>query len=769
LSFRIYGHVLLVATFVLAAASASATTLHGLVVERDGTPVAGAHVEAAGDVAVTDDAGRFTIEAPEGTRFVTVRHERHLDAQRRVDPAAELTITLEPLPAISENVVVEAIRADDVTPVTTSDLTREEIRGEYQGQDVPAILKTTPSVTTYSDSGMGQNYSYFTLRGISQTRINITLDGVPLNDQAEHALYFNNFTDFAGAVDSVQVQRGVGTSTVGAAAYGGSINFTSMPLASEQEVSAFVTAGDFGTRRASVEYQSGISEGGFALYARAGVNETDGFREHSGVDQHSIYLNAAWFGEDSMLKLVSFSGREESQLSYFAVEPWILEENLRFNPMYEEERDSFGQDFMALHYSRMLSPSASLVASAYYNGAQGWFDIFDDPWAPVNLLRYDIDQHTLGVLANVNQTIGNVSLSYGVHVNDFEGDHAQTIEGMRQYSNTGFKDEQSAFLKAGWDVGRWHLYGDAQFRRAGFRYEGDVDLGSVDWSFFNPKVGARFSFGNGMSLYGSLGRATREPTRVDLLSGEDNATVVHDLTAVKPEEVIDLELGLDWATPSFALAANLYAMEFENEIALTGELSEVGLPLRRNVADSYRRGVEVDWRWQMSRAFTLSGNANVSRNRISEWTQYTDVYDEDFGYVDTVRVVYRDVKPVLTPELIANAGVDWSPRSDLVFSLSGRYVGESQLDNTGDPDLVTPSFFTMDLKAAVGLDRWIPVGRPSLTLFVNNVLDNDRIYASGYSWQYFIEDSSGARTLDGIPYYYPNATRSVMVTLDWRM
>jgi iron complex outermembrane receptor protein len=738
-------------------------------VDRDGHGVAGARVEVAGATTLTGEDGSFSVVAPDDARYVTVRHERYLDASRKIGATEGMTIELEPLPAISERVVVEAIRADDVVPVTKTNVTREKIRSEYQGQDMPDLLSVAPSITTYSDSGMGTNYSYLTLRGVGQTRINMTLDGVPLNDQAEHALYFNNFTDFAGAIDSMQIQRGVGTSTVGAAAYAGSINFTSMPLASEQELSVFLAGGDFGTRRASVELQSGIMPNGLAIYARAGFNENDGFREHSGVEQHSIYFNAAWFGEETMLKLVSFSGREKTQLSYFAVEPWILEENLRFNPMDEAERDSFGQDFAAFHYSRMISPMTSLVASAYYNGAQGWFDIWDDPFAQSNLLRFEIDQHTLGLLANVNQSLGPVSMTYGIHVNDFEGDHGLTIQGEEQYLNTGFKSEASAFVKAGWDAGNWHLYGDAQLRRAEFRYEGSVDLESVDWSFFNPKVGARYQLGRGMSLYGSIGKATREPTRLDLLSGEDDATAMHDLRAVRPEEVIDLELGFDWAGPGFAFAANVYAMEFENEIALTGELSDVGLPLRRNTPDSYRRGIELDWRWQFAHAFSLSGNANISRNRISEWTQYTDVYDEEFGWLDTVPVVYRDVKPVLTPELVANVTLDWAARRDMVFSLSGRYVDASQLDNTGDPDLVTPSFFTMDLGASIGLDRWIPFGRPTLKVFLNNLLDNDRIYASGYSWQYFIEDPSGGRSLEGIPYYYPSATRNVMVTLEWRM
>ncbi len=747
----------------------SADIRRGVVVDSDGEPVANALVHAGGVSVMTDGGGHFELDIPDDARLVTVRHERHLDASRRVTPSGDVRIVIEPLPAVSESVVVEAIRADDVTPVTKTNISRETLRSEYQGQDMPTLLSLSPSMTTYSDSGSGTNYSYFTLRGVGQTRINMTLDGVPLNDQAEHALYFNNFTDFAGAVDSVQVQRGVGTSTVGAAAYAGSVNFTSMPLAAERDLGVFVTAGDFGTRRASVEYQSGITPGGFAVYARAGVNESDGFRESSGVDQHAFYFNAAWFGEESMLKLVSFSGREETELSFYAVEPWILEENLRFNPMDEAERDSFGQDFAALHYSRMISAATSFVGSAYYNGAQGWFDLWDDPVAQTQLLRFNIDQHTLGALANVNQTAGDVTLNYGIHVNDFEGDHFLTTDGETQYYNTGFKSEASAFVKVGWDVGRWHLYGDAQLRWAEFRYRGAIDLGSINWSFLNPKAGARVQLGRGMSVYGSIGRAEREPTRVDLLSGEDDATVEHDLQAVKPEEVIDVELGLDWASPDVVLSANLYAMEFENEIALTGELSEVGLPLRRNVPDSYRRGIELDWQWKIARAVTFTGNLNVSKNRISEWTQYTDVYDTDFNWLDTVPVVYRDVKPVLTPELVANMALDWAVRSDLVFAISGRYVDESQLDNTGDRLLVTPSFFTMDLRASVGLERWIPIGRPTVNVFLNNVLDNDRVYASGYSYQYFIEDMPGSRALEGTPYYYPNATRNVMVTLEWRM
>lgn len=748
--------------------SAADTYFRGRVTSPDGAPVAGARVEAGSTVVTTDDDGAFVIVAIDGAS-VTVSHPRyrtlHVAANGDGGP-----IVLEPVPQISEELVVTAIRADDATPVTKKDIGRSEIDERYQGQDTPLFLSVAPSMTAYSDSGSGTNYSYFTLRGIGQTRINMTLDGVPLNDPAENAFYFNNITDFTGAVDSIQVQRGVGTSTVGSPSYGGSINFTSMPFDEAASVAAEVTAGSFGTTRATAEFQSGTLGNGFALWGRASYNETDGYRDHSGVEQHAFYLNGSWRDDVSMLKLVSIFGREESQMSYLAVDEATLEEHPTFNPLDESERDDFGQDIVQLQYTRMLGGASSMTATAYYNGAQGYFQLLGDPTVPTSLLRYHLDQQTTGLMATLNTRLGAFDLSAGAHYADYDGDHFQTYEGVQQYVNTGYKTETNAFVKGSVDAGRWHLYGDAQLRVAEFSYDGDVDLGSVDWSFFNPKVGARYRIASGLSAYASVGRASREPTRNDMLAGEDNATIPYDLEAVDPERVTDFEAGVDWNGARHALAVNLYAMEFDDEIALTGELSDIGLPLRRNVDESYRRGIEIDFRWtaNVARTVELSGNAALNRSRISEWTQYVDVYGEDGSWLGNVPLVYRDVEPLLTPSVTANLAVDWMPRSGLSFGVSGRYVGESQLDNTGDERLVTPDFVNVDLRASFGLERWLP-GQPRLNLFVNNLLDNDRIYASGYSYQYFTETIAGERVLDGIPYYYPSATRNVMATIDFRM
>ena len=759
---------ILLCALALSPSAAAGPLVRGSVVAPNGDAIAGARVAAAGSVATTGADGTFEIEAAAGATL-EISHPRYRATKLGISEAAP-SIVLEPLAQISDELVVTAIRADDATPVTKKDIGRSEIEQRYQGQDMPQLLSVAPSMTSYSDSGSGTNYSYFTLRGIGQTRINMTLDGVPLNDPAENAFYFNNITDFAGAVDSIQVQRGVGTSTVGSPSYGGSINFTSMPLDEEASVSAELTTGSYGTARATAEFHTGAVGPGFAVWGRASYNETDGYRDHSGGEQHSIFLNAAWSNDDSMLKLVSISGREKSQLSYLAVDEPTLEENPTFNPLDESERDAFGQDIVQLQYTKVLGAASSLTATAYYNGAQGYFELWGDPVMQTALLRFNLDQQTTGAMATINSRIGSIDLSGGLHYADYDGDHFQTIDGAEQYFNTGFKTETNAFLKASRDAGRWHLYGDAQLRRAEFSYEGDQELGSVDWSFFNPKAGARYRIAAGLSAYASVGQASREPTRNDLLSGEDNATVLYEFEAVDPERVTDWEAGVDWNGARAAVSVNLYAMEFTDEIALTGELSDIGLPLRRNVDDSYRRGLELDFRWtaDAARKVELGGNLSLSRNRISEWTQFTDVYGEDGSYLESVPVLYSDVEPLLTPTVTANLSADWTPRPWLAFGVSGRYVGESQLDNTGDERLVTPDFAVVDLRASFGLDKWLP-GRPRLNVFVNNLFDNDRIYASGYSYQYFTEPADGARTLDGTPNYYPSATRNVMATIDFRM
>ena len=762
-------------TIVLVAAIASITAaqapirVQGVVLAPTGEPVGTARIEVDGQEPVaTDENGHFQILLPRGEWELSVSHPAYRSLGYRVNVAAqsiELELQLEWVASVEESITVVGIRAGEKIPVTKRNMDREEIEKRSYGQDVPELLEHTPSMNWYSDSGIGSNYSYFSMRGIQQSRISMTFDGAPLNDPAEHALFFNNFHDFLSAVDSIQIQRGVGTSSVGSPAFGGSVNFASSPPARDNGGDARLVLGSFGTTRASIGYESGLFDNGLYVSGRFSYANTDGYRERSGTEHHTFFLNSGWQGERSSLTLVAFSGQEKSQLAYLAVDPDTLSENRRFNPLTEEDRDNFGQDFAQIKYMRELESETLLTASFYYNGAGGWFQLWDDPVAQNDLLRFGIDQGFFGSMVTVSTRADNLSATFGVHYNDFSGDHfLDSDAGGRLYKNTGFKETANAFGKLEYELGQTILFGDLHWRWAGFSYEGDVALGSVDWAFLDPKIGVRQTLSPGLSLYGSIGRAQREPGRLDLFLGEDNATLAHDLEAVKPESVVNVEAGVSFNTPRLALSANVYLMEFQDEIALTGELSEVGLPLRRNVDSSYRRGVELELKWMPMPNWSVLHSLNVSRNRIREWTQFYDVYDQQGNWVGSEPVTYDDVRPLLTPELMLNLGVEWTDR-DTSIGLMGRYVAESQLDNTGLSQFQTPSFTNLDLRASQSLSRWVQDLDARVTLFVNNLLDNPDQLPSGYSYQFLTRDGAGKDSFDGIPFYYPLATRNLVVSL----
>jgi iron complex outermembrane receptor protein len=762
--------ILVVALIPPAALAQTPVAVRGVVLAPTGEPVAGARIDITGEQPViTDENGRFHLELQAGDWELVVSHPAYRLLPHRVTVGTEtvdLELRLDWVTSVEESVTVIGIRAGEDVPVTKRNIDREEIESFSFGQDVPQLLEHTPSMNWYSDSGIGDNYSYFTMRGIQQTRINMTFDGAPLNDPAEHALYFNNFHDFLSTVDSIQIQRGVGTSAVGSPAYGGSVNFASPGPSQDRGGDARLVLGSYDTARASIGYESGLFGNGLYVSGRFSYANTDGYREHSGSEHHTLFLNAGWQSDRSSLKLVAFSGDEKSQLAYLAVEPEILDQNRRFNPLTEEDRDEFGQDFAQLKYSRDLGGEKLLTASLYYNGAQGWFQLWDDPVAQNDLLRFGIDQGFIGSMVTLSTNTENLSATFGMHYNDFSGDHfLDTDANGRIYKNTGFKETANAFGKAEYRLGQTLLFGDLHLRWAQFSYEGDVDLGSVDWTFLDPKIGVRQTLSPGLSLYGSIGHAQREPARLDLLLGEDNATVPHDLEAVKPESVTNFEGGIDLNTEELALEANVYLMEFRDEIALTGELSEIGLPLRRNVDRSYRRGVEVDLRWMPLPNWTVVHSLNVSRNRIDSWTQFYDVYDAEGAWIGTKPITYRDVRPLLSPELIFNLGAEWANR-DTSVRLMGRYVAESQLDNTGLSRFQTPSFTNLDLRASQSLGRFWEGAEARITLFVNNLLDDEDQLPSGYSYQFLVRDGATGETLDGIPYYYPLATRNFVVELE---
>ena len=657
-----------------------------------------------------------------------------------------------PPPVFNETMDVAAIRAEDDVPVTKTDIKREEIESRYHGQDVPLLMRDAPSINAYAESGAGgAGYSYISLRGIGATRINFTLDGVPLADSEDMGTYFVDFPDLARSLESIQIQRGVGTSTFGSASFGGSVNLESIDLTQDDHLDVTLGAGSFGNQQASVGYQSGALPGGLAFYTRLSYLENEGFRDNSDTRQRNLFFSGTKQLGDAQLKLTGFSGHEDQQLSFYATDEATLDTDIRNNPLRPEERDSFGYDLAQLQYIRALNADSDMTASVYYQRGYGWYRLFD--FGSDTLRQYGLDGMLLGTIVTYSHRAGAIMTNYGMHVNRFVRDHTRDDD----YANYGVKGEANAFAKISYDTGRWNLYGDAQLRHAAFDYHGDVDHEGIDWTFFNPKVGARYTLNTSSSVYASAGMTRREPTRNDLFQGEDNATVVHDLHAVRPERVLDLEAGWNFRAANVELEATAYAMEFRNEIASTGELSDIGLALRRNVDRSHRRGIELDAAWQLLPTLRSKTTASFSHNRIEDWTQFFDVYDNDGNYVESRPVHYENVQPLLTPAVLITQSFDYTPKARFTASATARYVSRSYLDNTNDAAFDAPAFFLVDARVAYDLTSWARV-----TLQANNLLDADRVYPSGYSYRFF---SGEVNT--GTAYYYPQAGRNAVVLMDF--
>ena len=640
-----------------------------------------------------------------------------------------------------ETVVVRATRAGSAPPTSQTTLDRATIERTYAGQDAPLALQGATAVTASSDAGAFSGYSSIRLRGIDQTRLTISLDGVPLNDPEDQVLYFSNVPDFMNSIQSVRIQRGVGSSSFGTASYAGSLNFESIPIAATRRFGELqLTSGSWGTKRVSAEGATGLSRG-FAAYGRLSGQETDGYREHSGNRARSGFLSAGWFGARDALKFTGLAGRSRTQLAYYAPSEAELAVNPRANPMSPDERDDFHQEMASIQYTRELARTATVTTTAYRNSAAGNYDVAvgSDLW------NFNLGHVWYGLLSTVAWNVREVSFSAGVHASSYHRDHFLFVRpdlASRVYDNTGFKQEQSAFVKATWTRGAWDWHGDVQLRRAAFRYRptpgSTFGEPSIDWLFLSPKIGVTWRARPDLAWYASVGRTGREPTRSDLFAGADDldrvaAAELLPLDQVRPESVTDFEAGLRWSRGTFAVNANLFAMRFRNEIAPIGAISITGSQLRRNVARSSRTGLEVEGEWRARPSLTLTGNAMWMRARIAE---YTDMASG---------ATYRDVPPLLSPALIANLQGAWRVRDRIALTLGVRHVARAFLANDGNQALTAPGYTLFDGGASVTVGRYA-IRAQALNLF------NGRAYASGYT--------------DGVTrYYFPIASRTVIASL----
>jgi iron complex outermembrane receptor protein len=665
-----------------------------------------------------------------------------LQAQRASGDSARTDTSRTPTQKL-ERVMISAMRASGAAPISQKTITQADIEPRYFGQDVPLLLQgAAPSLTAYSETANYWGYSYIRLRGIDQSRINLTLDGIPLNDPEDQVLYFADFPDLANSLGSIQVQRGVGTTSNGTAAYAGSINMETIPLAATPRGGQVqLEGGSFGSMRASGEYATGLLPSKFAMYARVSALKTDGYRYHSGVEGRSLFASGGYFGDRDILKFTVTTGTMRDTMAYLAVAESALVRDRRINPLTPRERDGFTERLVALAYTRVLGSSSSISTTAYRLSTSGDYDVLID-----SLDNFNLKYAWYGVMSDWSYRHDAVQLDIGGNASTYARDHAEYERPDTRdpvYFNTGHKQDASAFAKLAYSVGRATLFGDVQARRAEFRYTPDVHAGiserSIAWTFLNPKAGATYALNDRWSLYGSYGRNTREPARNDMFAGFDNldtsnVAFVGALDRVKPETVHDLEVGANYRGSVLDAQANVYSMDFRNEIAPIGLLTDLGSPLRQNVGSSYRRGVEADVTYHPVPRIMLSANLSASMNRIDTYTDLTG----------DAPVTYHHVEPLLTPRFLTFERAAFAATRTLTFSAEARYQSRSFLQNTSDPRFVLPAMTQFDASVSWHLRGYELIARGS------NLADS-KSYGSGYA--------SG-----GTSYYFVVPPRNVFVT-----
>ena len=508
---------------------------------------------------------------------------------------------------------------------TGTTLSREDITIQNKGQEPSFIMARMPSIFAYSDTGNEYGYSYFRMRGMDQTRINITLDGMPLNDGEDMGVYFSNFPDLLSSMHSIKVENGASIANNGAAGYAGSVNFESINLEQDTTSNAYVGYGSFNTLKVGTEYNTG-RKGNFAGHFKATHQQSDGYREHAYNNAQSVFVKLGWYiNSRHKLDLLSFVGQSRNGMAWIGTQADILEQNPQANGCSETEIDHYIQNINKLQYQGILSDNISLTAAAYYNYADGYYTfdvdnymlkVYDPTWqATGEIDRYDQRFHYIGGNVAAKFHLNPIELTTGINASTFNRQHigSNNLQEALLWDNTGYKNDISAFVKGSYTIQRLTIGANIQYRHADFSYKGDTPFERIDWDFLNWSGNIRWRINNRHALYASATQTHREPTRSDMFGGEENFTTLYTTQA---ESVIDYELGYNITLSNFTSNINLYYMDFNNELILNGAMGTNGLPIHVNAAQSYRTGIELSVQYYPIEGLRLANNSSYSINQV---------------------------------------------------------------------------------------------------------------------------------------------------------
>lgn len=697
---------------------------------------------------------------------------------------------------------VVSTRAQAATPMAFSNVGKAELRHTNFGQDIPFLLSHIPNVVITSDAGNGIGYTSIRVRGTDPTRINVTNNGIPLNDAESHMLFWVDLPDFASSVEDIQVQRGVGTSTNGAGAFGASINMRTETFAREPYIELNGSYGSFNSQKETIKFGSGLLGKHWTLEGRLSHIASHGYRDRATTDMGSYYTQIGYTNAGTLLRFVTFGGKETSYHAWDGISRELLKTNRRYNPngeildeadhvtgFYADQEDVFIQNHYQILLTQALNPRLMLNAALHYTYGKGWYEEYknkrsladyglkpflveDAPVKYSDLVRRKYNRGDFGgATFSLNYKTARLVTSFGGAFNYFDNDHygevrwvknyiGELLPNQRYYTNRGRKGDGNLYPRADWRVlPRLNLYGDLQWRHIHYVITGLNDDGynmmdiHETFDFFNPKFGATWDVHRGGQAYASLAVAHKEPSRNNYTDG-----FLPGMKMPRTERLLDYELGYRFRSPRFEAGANIYYMTYKDQLVLTGRVNEIGEPVVENVPESYRLGLELEAAWKICDMLRWNANLAVSRNRIKNYTAY--LYDLNGDWNTTEPVHIGDTPISFSPNFVFNNvfTINWKQFSARVQS---QYVSRQYLDNLGtNESSLDPYFLTH-----INLDYNLPLkGIKNMVVGITVYnLFNAKYETNGYAQTSFVRQSDGSITLYHDPRFYPMAGINGMI------
>ena len=676
-------------------------------------------------------------------------------------------------------VLVKAVRANDKTPMPFSNLSKEELRERNLGQDIPMLLNFLPSVVTTSDAGNGFGYTGIRVRGSDASRVNVTVNGIPYNDSESQGTFWVNMPDFVSSVENVQLQRGVGTSTNGAGAFGASLNLLTDAVNQESSGEISNSFGSFNSRKHTVKFGTGLMNNHFELAGRVSNIHSDGFIDRAESELKSYFLQGSYLNKNTLIKALVFGGTEKTYQSWNGIEDLDkLKHDRTYNTsgeyiddngnlkFYDNETDNYKQDHYQLHWNQRWSNAWSTNFALHYTKGKGFYenykkgeDVSDYGIEPqeINGILVEesdvirqkwLDNDFYGTTFSVNYKKDKVDFIAGGGYNRYEGKHFGNVLWTRSvilpeynfqyYDDFSTKNDLNVFAKLNYALtSKWNLFGDLQYRNVAYKANGD-DTGLVDdnFNFFNPKAGITFSVNDKNDLYFSYARANREPNRTDYEGGNP-----------KPEKMNDFELGWRYNSAKTKININGYLMKYQDQLVLTGGLNDVGAPIRANSGKSYRLGVELEAVIVLSEKWILRPNATISTNKNQNFVFERNGVLQNLGDTDIA----------FSPNVIAANALTFLPIKNMQISLLSKFVGEQYMGNIDSKGSKLESYAVNDFSVSYEIKTKSIFKSILITGLVNNIFDY-KYESNGYFYT-FDDDYSNPGTITTIEGagYYPQA------------